>query len=224
MSTMELKLMESVHLLTLTNSANYNALTMDVLDEYLSILDQLERYDGNTSLLISCQDEKTFCNGIDLEWASTLDKKTIRIFTEKLELFCRRLALLNMPTVAAINGNCYAGGALIAAACDFRYMREDRGRFCYPEVNIKIPFTAALINIIDLIPNKQALNYLALTGNAMTGLECFERNVVDAIFSKEELHEKALEFSAELSTKDRDSYTKIKHLMRPNVAREPLNN
>ena len=47
----------------------------------------------------------------------------------------------------------YAGGALIASACDFRTMRADRGRFCFPEVDIKIPFTPIMTEIVRLLPN-----------------------------------------------------------------------
>ncbi|NIQ10218.1 MAG: enoyl-CoA hydratase/isomerase family protein, partial [Gammaproteobacteria bacterium] len=74
-------------------------------------------------------------------------QETILQFIEELENLLLRLAILDLPTVVAINGNCYAGGALIASACDFRYMRADRGRFCFPEVKIEKAFTPVMIEV-----------------------------------------------------------------------------
>jgi ribosomal protein L35AE/L33A len=81
---------------------------------------------------------------IKLETIDTVDtsKKLIgkKAFTLQLENMLLRLALLNLPVIAEIGGNAYAGGAILASACDFRFMRSDRGRFCFPEVHLGIPF------------------------------------------------------------------------------------
>jgi enoyl-CoA hydratase/carnithine racemase len=66
MSTMTLELKEGVHVLTLTNNEKENTFTLDVLHEYLAAFEQVENYQGNTALLITCEVEKTFCNVINL--------------------------------------------------------------------------------------------------------------------------------------------------------------
>ena len=217
MSTLELKREGCVHVLTLIYNENENTLTQDVVEEHIAALDEVEAYQGNTSLLVTCDDPKTWCNGINLPWMMAQSGEDVSTFVKTFEELLYRMAMLNAPTIACINGNAYAGGAIIASAMDFRIMRSDRGRFCYPEINIKIPFTKMMIDIIDLIPAKQAVKNLALTGNAMTGAECFEAGVVDQIFPLEELQSEAMKFADFMGAKDRGTYTAIKRLMRSTV-------
>ena len=159
MATMQLDLKEGIHILTLTNADNGgdNRLTTEIVSEYLAALDTVEQYQGNTALLLTCEHEKTFSTGINLDWLMQLDDAGRREFSTVFEILLCRLALLNAPTVACINGNAYAGGAILASAADFRVMRSDRGRFCFPEVNIKIPFTPVTSDIGQLLPNQQAV-------------------------------------------------------------------
>jgi len=216
---MDLRVEYGIHILTLTNGENDNTLTLDVLSEYLAAFDAIEQYKGNTALVVTCDHEKTWSNGINLPWMTAQDEDGTKHFVSTLEEVFYRLAMLNVPTVACLNGNCYAGGAILASAFDFRIMREDRGRFCFPEVNIKIPFTELMVDIIDLLPNKHALKHLALTGVAKTGAQCLADNIVDALFPLASLQDNAIGFAKQLAEKDRATYTTIKRSMRKNIAR-----
>lgn len=217
MSTMTLELKDGVHVLTLTNNEQENAFTMNVITEYHAKLDEVQAYDGNSALLITCEDAKTFSTGINLEWLMGQSPDAIGAFVNNLEKLYYRLTMFDMPTITAINGNCYAGAAIMVTGTDFRFMRSDRGRFCYPEVNIKIPFTPMMQDLVDLLPNKHVLKEMALLGHALTGAECLEANVVDGLFSQEELQQKSFEFAKMAAEKDRNTYTQIKRQMRPNI-------
>lgn len=219
MTTMNLQLQHGIHILTLTNAENGgdNRLTTAVVGEYLAALDTVEHYQGNTALLLTCTHKKTFSTGINLDWLIQLDDAGRREFTTAFETLLCRLALLNAPTVACINGNAYAGGAIIASAADFRLMRSDRGRYCYPEVDIKIPFNQVSSDIGQLLPNQQAVKNMMLTGVAYTGLECAELQIVDAIYPQDQLQAEALSLAKTLASKDRDTYCKNRNLMRPEI-------
>jgi len=222
MTTMNLEFKDGVHVLTLTDGDNDNTLSQAVLEEYHGALDRVEAFEGNTALLITCAHEKTFSTGINLPWLLSQTPEKSQLFVETLERLIYRLALLDMPTIAAINGNCYAGAAIMMSGMDFRFMRADRGRFCYPEVNIKIPFTPMMIDVISLIPNKHALKHMALTGTAYTGEECKAFDIVDDIFPRDQLQEMSLAFAREMAQKDRQTYTTIKRSMRQAIARHQL--
>lgn len=219
MTTMNLQLTDGVHILTLTNAENGgdNRLTTEVVEEYLAALDIVEQYQGNTALLLTCSHEKTFCTGINLDWLLPLNDADRREFTTAFETLLCRLALLSAPTVACINGNAYAGGAIVASATDFRLMRSDRGRFCYPEVDIKIPFTQVSSDIGQLLPNQQAVKNMMLTGVAYTGLECAELQIVDTIYPQDQLQQEAFSLAKTLASKDRQTYCTNRNLMRPEI-------
>lgn len=217
MATMKLELKEGVHILTLTEGDTENKLNQDVIEEYLQRLDEVEKYEGNTALMICCEHEKTMSTGINLEWLGAQDQDGFVLFVKTLEQLLFRLALLDVPTIAAINGNCYAGGAIIMSATDFRFMRADRGRFCYPEVNISIPFTPVMQDIVGLMPNKHVLKEMCLLGRALTGAECLDANVVDALHPMDELQQQTFEFAKMLAQKDRTTFAQIKRQMRPDI-------
>jgi enoyl-CoA hydratase/carnithine racemase len=219
MTTMHLQLTDGVHILTLTNADNGgdNRLTTEVVNEYLSALDTVEKYQGNTALLLTCTHKKTFSTGINLDWLTQLDNAGRSEFTIAFETLLCRFALLNAPTVACINGNAYAGGAILACAADFRLMRSDLGRFCFPEVDIRIPFTQVSSDIGQLLPNQQAVKNMMLTGVAYTGQQCAELQLVDAIYPQDQLQEQALNLATILASKDRNTYCINRNLLRPAI-------
>jgi len=213
MSFITLREESNVFILTLDDPENDNTFTPEVFDEYDAILDTIESSTHNASLLITSSSPKTWCNGINLNWLMA-NTKDANAFIDRLDKFLLRVALLNLPTVGSLVGNTYAGGAIFAAALDFRFMRGDRGRFCFSEIDIKLAFSPTMTAIIELLPNRQALIELALTGIRIGGDECLEKQIVDRTYNQEELFEESLKYAKFLAEKDRTTYGLIKHRLR----------
>ncbi|MFO1380513.1 MAG: enoyl-CoA hydratase/isomerase family protein [Chitinivorax sp.] len=221
MSTMRLEKQENVYLLTLTNSERANTLTDAVLDEYHAALDEVEAGKDNAALVIASADPKFFSNGIDLEYIQSKGMQYLfDTFGARLDQLLLRVALLNLPTVACVTGHAYGGGALLASACDFRTMRADRGFFCFPEVDIKLAFTPAMLASVNLLRNEQLRWEMALTGRPVGGEEAAKKGIVDAAFGADDLLPKTLALAAQLAGKDRRTYTQIKRMMRQHL--QPL--
>lgn len=217
MPTMELKKEGAVYILSLTNGAKANTFNEDVINEYNAVLDELEASPGNAALLITSTDPKFWSNGIDLEWAITKPANYFPQLAFLLDKLFLRFALLNMPTVGCLTGHTYAGAAILAASFDFRLMRADRGFFCYPEIDIKIPFSPIMQQIIKLLPDRQAVTELVFTGKRIGGEEALKMKIVSAIYPGETLFPKALEMAGFLSQKDRKTYSTIKRNLRSNL-------
>jgi len=161
--------------ITLTDTANDNTFSHTALDHWHEALDIVAAAPGNAALVIGSNSPKTFSTGINLGWVVTQPRAEVERFLHRFDEFFLRVATLNLPTLAEINGNCYAGGAILAAACDFRLMRADRGRFCYTEVKIKLPFTPVMMEVVRLLPNAQAMFELSVTADAWGGELCAAR-------------------------------------------------
>lgn len=217
MTTLTLERSDNLYILELINGDNDNALNLDVLEEWFAALSEVENHSGNTALLIHSKHEKTFSTGIDLKWLMTQPQTTIAEFVTKLENLLLRIATLNCPTVAVINGNCYAGGALIASACDFRYMRKDKGRFCFPEVKIEMAFTPVMLEIVKLLPSQNALYELSITADAWGGDQCQHTGIVHQALPLEQLYPTALTKAQQLSNKHRPTITTHKQALREKV-------
>lgn len=217
MPAIRLDQQENVHVLTLANGEKDNTFNLEVLAEWRAALDEVSAGRDNASLLIRSEHPKTFCNGIDLPWLMAQQPATFTTFIHELENFLLRIATMNLPVVAAINGNAYAGGALLVNGCDFRLMRADRGRMCYSEISIKMPFTPVMFEIVRLQHDRQAAWEMTMTGRPMGGEECARRQVVDRALPLEELDTQAMAMAAELATKHRATYTQLKHGLRPAI-------
>lgn len=211
---MELTKEGAVYVLTLTNGANGNTMNADVIYEYFTVFDELEATTENCALVVTSSDPKFWCNGIDIKWLLTRPPEYYPEFAALAERLLIRCALLNMPTVACLTGHTYGGGAIFAVTFDFRFMREDRGFFCFPEIDINIPFTPLMYEILKLLPDHYALNELLLTGKRVGGVEARAMKIVSAAYPQEILFDKAMELAAMLAKKDRKTYVNIKHGLR----------
>ena len=218
MANLDLRKDGSVYVVTMVDLEKDNTFTDEVIAEHHAILDELEASTENCAVVLTSNHPKSWSQGINLEWLVTKPHTYFPEFKGIMDKFLIRWALLGAPTIACLTGHTYAGGAILASGFDFRYIREDRGWFCFPEVDIKIPFTEIMHEIIDLLPNKQALRDMLLTGKRMGGQEAAELGMIDAAYPQEILFEKCMEVARMLAEKDRATYTAIKRGMRSRLA------
>lgn len=217
MKHLELSREGNVFVVSMIDTENNNTLSTAMLDEFNEIFNEIENSRGNAALVLRSIHPKIWCNGINLQWFSEQTHEERLCFLHKMKKTLLRTSLLNLPTIGCLSGHAYAGGAILASSLDFRMMRHDRAKFCFPEVNYAMPLGDTLFGIINNLPDKYAVNHLVLTGAAWKGGECLENRVVNAIYPEEELFDKTMEFAREMAQKTRDNYTGIKHDVRKSL-------
>ncbi|MET9266633.1 enoyl-CoA hydratase/isomerase family protein [Amycolatopsis sp. NPDC004079] len=162
--------------------------------------------------LVTVGSGKHYSNGLDLDWLTSHPDDAGKYVTSIHELLARVLAL-PVPTIAAVNGHAFGGGAMLAMAHDFRLMREDRGYFCFPEADINLPFTPGMAALVQGKLTPAAAIASMTTGSRFGGPRAKALGLVDGTASLEDLRAAAIERVAPLAGKDRGTLAAIKSTM-----------
>ena len=135
---------EAVFVLRL--DAGENRFSSDAVAEANARLDEVEKADGPKAL-VTTGTGKFYSNGLDLDYMRASGDPAAYL-ASVLDLIARVL-VFPAWTVAAINGHAFGAGALLAVAHDDRVMRADRGYFCMPEVDMKLPLHPGMTAILQ---------------------------------------------------------------------------
>lgn len=168
------------------------------------------------AVLVTTGSGKFWSNGLDLDWLGEHPDQLGQYVDRVHALFARMLAL-PVPTVAALNGHAFGAGAMLAMAHDYRVMRDDRGYFCFPEVDIHIPFTDGMAALIMAKLTPQAAVDSMTTGRRYSGPDALAAGIVDGVATLDALPTVAADRVRDLAGKDRGTLAAIKRTMYADV-------
>jgi enoyl-CoA hydratase/carnithine racemase len=172
------------------------------ISELMGALDEAEHADEPTAVVLTGEG-KFFSNGLDLAWMSGEGRERAgEVLSGMLGIFARILGS-PIPSVAALNGHAFAGGAMLALACDFRVMRTDRGFFCIPEIDLGLPLHPGMSALIQARVPKLAAHEAIVTGRRYAGDEAAACGLVDHATAEIDLLPKAIALAAPLAGKNR---------------------
>ena len=210
---------ETVAILTMDNGENRH--NLDFANQMMDALDEIIKDTSIHSLVLTSSDAKNFSQGVDVGWLmerkGAKDDDSIRKFMYRMNDVFKTLLLYPVPVIAAINGHAFGNGAILSCACDFRFMREDRGYFCFPEVDISIPFLPGMIAWVKKAIPYYKFQELKYTGKRATGPELAEHNViVEACSDQKDLMEKSIAY-AKTFVKKRGIFGEMKKRMHKEI-------
>mgnify|MGYP000882889776 FL=1 len=159
--------------------------------------------------LVTVASGKVWSNGLDLEWYQAHPGRVQEALDQTERLFAAFLGA-GIPTVAAIQGHCFAGGAMLALAHDYLIMREDRGYLCLPEADLGLPFTPGMNSLLlDRLPRRTA-HEVMVTGRRYGGTDAAAAGIVDQVASEDLLVPAAIERAAGQAPKNPETLRAIK--------------
>ena len=180
-----------------------------------ALLDEVEATAAPRALVTTATG-KIWSNGLDLDWMGANVEQIEPFMASVHELFARFLAS-TVPAVAALQGHTFAAGAMLALAHDQRVMRADRGFFCLPEVDIRIPFTPGMTELVMCRIPKLTAHEAMTTGRRYGGADAAACGLVDEAVDEEHVLHAALERARPLAAKDPATLGAIKARMYASV-------
>jgi len=212
MSILEWKKDQTVAVITMTNGENRH--NPEYTAAILKAFDEIEKDETISSVIITSNDSKNWSQGIDLQWLLTVfnnkDYQAIKAFMYGLNSIFKRILLYPMPVIAAINGHAFGDGAIMACACDFRFMKSSKGFFCFPEIDINIPFLPGMICLVKKAFPYYKVEEAVYMGKRYGAKELEEHHIiVKACEDDEALMREALAY-ARLFTKKRPIFGEMK--------------
>jgi enoyl-CoA hydratase/carnithine racemase len=183
---------DGIAVITLNRPDTRNALSHEIREELRAAWARFERDPAMRVAILTGAGEQAFCAGGDLK-AMVADGMQVppRDFFplpyDSIEL--------SKPTIAAVNGVAFAGGWMIAQACDL-CVASTSAKFAITEVKVgrSSPWAAPLIHMIP----QRIMMEIILTGKPITAQRAYEIGLVNRLAEPAELMATALDLAREI--------------------------
>jgi enoyl-CoA hydratase/carnithine racemase len=134
--------------------------------------------EGKFKGLIVTSALKTFSAGADIN--EFYKRATVDEYMAKFDQFIIAVTKLSMPTIAAINGHAIAGGAVLANACDYRFIVSD-AKIGLTETAVGLALPSSVYERIDQILGYRNASKVGLEGKLYNSDEALAMGWVDAV-------------------------------------------
>ncbi|WP_199556292.1 enoyl-CoA hydratase/isomerase family protein [Sandaracinobacteroides hominis] len=183
---------DGIAILTINRPETRNALTADVRAGLFAAWERFERDPALRIAILTGSGDKAFCAGGDLK---DMVERGLRVPPRDMFPVPYDSIELSKPTIAAVNGVAFAGGWMIAQACDL-CVASTSARFAVTEVKVgrSSPWAAPLIH---MIPQRIMMEIL-LTGKPITAERAYEIGLVNRVVEPAQLMASALELAADV--------------------------
>jgi enoyl-CoA hydratase/carnithine racemase len=183
---------DGIAVITLNRPETRNCLARDIREGLYSAWDRFERDPDLRIAILTGAGEKAFCAGGDLK---EMVETGMRVPPRDMFPLPYDTVELSKPTIAAVNGVAFAGGWMIAQACDL-CVASSSAKFAVTEVKVgrSSPWASPLIH---MIPQRIMMEIL-LTGKPITAQRAYEIGLVNRLAEPEGLMATALELAHEV--------------------------
>jgi cyclohexa-1,5-dienecarbonyl-CoA hydratase len=177
------------------NKPPLNVLNIAMMREIATALEGLND-DPSVKVLVfeAAEGSKAFSAGVDVS-EHTADK-----VEEMIEIFhriFRLLDVLEVPTVAIVDGAALGGGCELVLFCDM-VIASERASFGQPEIQVGVLPPIAVVALPGIIGPKKAME-MVLIGDRIRAPEALQLGLVNKVVPPEELRAAADEFVGKLT-------------------------
>lgn len=185
-----LEIKDHVATITLNRPDKRNAFNDDVISELTQVFKFCGEQDDVRAVVLT-GNGKAFCAGADLNWMRAMADYTRDENLADADKLAQMLATIYhcpKPTVAAIQGDVYAGGMGLVATCDIA-IAVDTANFCLSEVKLGLIPATISPYVIRVMGARQAHRYF-LTAEVFGAAEAKAIGFVHEVMGESELSDK----------------------------------
>ncbi len=172
-----------------------NKMNPAFFDDLHAALDRVEREHPRQPMVLTAEG-KTFSAGLDFEDVfprfARADPDEVAAWFARFRDSIVRMFELPRRTIAAINGNAFAGGLILALCCDHRIAAQGSGRFTLNEVAIGIPMPGVYVEIVRHAVGTRVAGELMLDCRVYSVDEGLDHGLVHRVVPPAELLDAAL--------------------------------
>jgi enoyl-CoA hydratase/carnithine racemase len=180
-----------------TTTVGYINEALDLVEKYIN-----SHMDNPPKALLTTSNGKIYSNGLDLDemMSNASDSKLIdSFFINHLHPLYERMLLFPIPTIACINGHCYAGGLLFALCHDYRTMRKDRGFLCLNEVELPGPLQPGMAAVVKAkVKEPSSLRDIVLCAKRLDSKAAMSLGLIEFSAAETELYSRTVGFAKDL--------------------------
>jgi enoyl-CoA hydratase/carnithine racemase len=166
-----------------------NAIGYELLEDLSSALADVKS--GFRGMVLAGGD-KFFSIGLNLPEVLGLDQKGMTDFWTLFENTVLDLYTLPVPTAAAIAGHATAGGAILALACDFRFLATGRKFIGLNEITIGLPVPFLADLMLRQAVGDRAATEIEYSGDLIVPEKAEAIALVDGLYPEGDVEPKAI--------------------------------
>ena len=213
MNSLTISVTDSIATVTLNRPEVRNAFNETTIAELTQAFRDLGS-DAHIRVIVLAANGPAFCAGADLNWMKKMADYTHEenlADAGQLAEMLRVIYTCPKPVVAKIQGDCYAGGMGLAAACDIA-VAADSVTFCLSEVRLGLIPATISPYVIKAMGESAARRYF-LTAERFSAAEALRTGFVQEVSSAEGLDDKVAEIVKALAGNSPNAVKQAKQLV-----------
>ncbi|MCP5497110.1 MAG: enoyl-CoA hydratase/isomerase family protein [Leptospiraceae bacterium] len=156
-----------------------NSLTKSSMQEFAGMIENLKKDESIKGVILTSENHKFFCNGIDANTVSHLPKDEIADFMSWICILFGILLKFDKPLIAEVTGHAMGGGAVLTIACDYKFMLETGCRIGFTEVMFGLPLPGMFVYKIQESLHPTKVNEVCLEAKQYKAKEAKEVGLID---------------------------------------------
>ncbi|HTQ56390.1 MAG TPA: enoyl-CoA hydratase/isomerase family protein, partial [Bryobacteraceae bacterium] len=165
-------------------------------------------------LVLASDRPRFFSTGFDIREVFAYDRAGMSAFFGRFIDVYESLYAFPKPTVAALSGHTFAGGAILAISCDFRIMAEGDFGFALNEINLGLAVTPTIRRMLTDAVGVASAKEVLLFGDPLTPARALEIGLVRELAPAGQVRERAVACARALASKPPLAYREIKRSLR----------